>query len=1372
MLDSKESKRLHAAMLTLQTQLRQCVTQKKQLQMDISQLQLEIKELENIVKDDNDKLKVQLDETCKMLELKTQEKTQIEQEISSFNKKEKIHLNRQALERKLNSITSQIVETKRNISKLDQQIEQIRDEACQSLGKKQEKLRETLRSDLAKVDEMIAELKRSQFQLATKNNELVTEQDNLQQIINNDQKKIENSKAELKQHQEIKNNIVEKCKDLQEKICAHQQQKQYDSSLHTVLKEKYNAVLTRIRQVENEASKRNVQLEEFHVQCESKHNKIIEESKNKRDSIIKKQKEIREELKQVNVAYHEYLAEITKELDQRNLQEQQLSTSASEKIQLLQEDLSEKEKNWQQRISQGESEKVIELEREKEQHALNEFVKNELNRLSQQEKDDKSLRAHQISKEDSYLKEQATLENILQTLDEKLIELQAQEQQVLQSITSEQQTEDITISKNRNEAQQTMAALREELKLASEALTEYESTCSQSTQLNLVSELALLESEYKRLQAKESEINQKIVTLKPQIDELEDLLNAKAKQLENCSKQIKQNATQLDDIALKKIEIMKSKCKLQIDLKDLNLSDKQQNADNKNLNLLANETIVKNQQLNENLNSLENTRRELIRQSISLEQQLSEVKKQLDLIPEEIIDRKIFEALEIKNQNLTSEIDTHKQSIKKIKHQIGILDKPIDVKNSQPENQNVLRINEFSEKLQNKQHLLDNLDLEIVSLNDQHREIKSKLKKMNIDDKPKIEQPKDIVKQTENKKITEATDVDLVKNQHVQRKHAVDQAIKAMKAKHKHLMSKDQAVRAEVDEKIYQQIVNKVKSQSLTKQSQSPNYRTEEASYEDFLKVVDERKKKRGNSSSVDVELPQKNSIEYEKNSVINTTQRQNEIKTQIPADKKSENTLSTKELEEVSRSEPEAVKLAADLNTEFVAEDNLHSKTSDCTEINQTTTLKTSKLQKTKDAVKNFQEKLTSSDASLTVAQDPHKNKSESINKRAEVNDIDFIGSSRDAVLSERSKWGPVLMYSIIFFIAIAIVWAKLTVLDEITAAQGKVIPSSQIQVIQNLEGGILSELFVKEGDTVKKGQILLRIDDTRFSSSFKEGEQKYIALLGAISRLRAEATGADKIIFPRVVSEKAAEVVKNEQQLFDSQRDQIDSNTETLQKSYELAVEELSITKPLVQEGLMSQLELLRLKRQVNELQGEIDKAKDEFRSNAQKELNEKEANLLALKESQKAAEDRLTRTTVRSPVTGTVNVVHISTIGAVIQPGVSILEIVPTEDNLLIEAKVKPKDIAFIRPGQHAIVKVTAYDYTIYGGLDGTVEHISADTIEEEKNTKPDESYYKILVRTKKNYLGKTSKPLYIIPGMTVSVDVMTGKKSVLDYLQFTF
>lgn len=380
---------------------------------------------------------------------------------------------------------------------------------------------------------------------------------------------------------------------------------------------------------------------------------------------------------------------------------------------------------------------------------------------------------------------------------------------------------------------------------------------------------------------------------------------------------------------------------------------------------------------------------------------------------------------------------------------------------------------------------------------------------------------------------------------------------------------------------------------------------------------------------------------------------------------------------------------------------------------------------------------------------------------------DENFINDSCEAILNERMLWGTWLMYSIIIFFIIAAIWAKMTILDEITIAQGKVIPSSQIQVIQNLEGGILAELYVKEGDHVKKGQVLLRIDDTRFSSSFKEGEQKYIALLASIARLRAESKGEAKIDFPEIVHQKAPELITNEQYLFDKQHEQLQSKLATLQRSYHLSLKELNMTKPLVNEGLISKVDLLRLEREVNELQGDMKKLNDEFHSNAQKELTQKEAEFGSLKESLKAAEDRLTRTTVRSPVNGTVNLINVSTIGAVIQPGISILEIVPTEDNLLIEAKIKPQDIAFIHPGQSALVKITAYDYTMYGGLTGKVEHISADTLEAQNRTR-DESYYKVLIRTQANYLGHASHPLYIMPGMTVVADVMTGKKSVLDYL----
>ena len=380
---------------------------------------------------------------------------------------------------------------------------------------------------------------------------------------------------------------------------------------------------------------------------------------------------------------------------------------------------------------------------------------------------------------------------------------------------------------------------------------------------------------------------------------------------------------------------------------------------------------------------------------------------------------------------------------------------------------------------------------------------------------------------------------------------------------------------------------------------------------------------------------------------------------------------------------------------------------------------------------------------------------------------DLPYLDDKKLAILNESSFWANALLYAIGAFIIVAIIWAKYAIIDETTNAMGKVIPSSQVQVIQNLEGGILSEILVSEGDVVEKGQVLLRIDDTRFASSYREARSRYLALLATTSRLRAESLGKDKVEYPKVVEQEAPEVVKSEDKLFEFNQDQLASNLKTLEKSYELAVKELDITKPLVDEGLMSQLELLRLQREVNDLEGKIESEKDRFRTDARTKFNEKDAELSALSESILAMEDRMVRTTIKSPVKGTVKKINISTIGGVIKPGMDIMEIVPFEDTLLIEAKVKPSDIAFIHPGQEAIVKVSAYDFSIYGSLPGTVEYISADTIEEDENRR-EEEFYKILVRTQKNALGTEEKPLPIIPGMVVTVDILTGKKSVLDYI----
>jgi adhesin transport system membrane fusion protein len=360
-------------------------------------------------------------------------------------------------------------------------------------------------------------------------------------------------------------------------------------------------------------------------------------------------------------------------------------------------------------------------------------------------------------------------------------------------------------------------------------------------------------------------------------------------------------------------------------------------------------------------------------------------------------------------------------------------------------------------------------------------------------------------------------------------------------------------------------------------------------------------------------------------------------------------------------------------------------------------------------------------------------------------------------------------------------------------------------VQVVQNLEGGIVSELLVKAGDVVDQGQVLLRIDDTRFASSFRESQVKAQSLQAKIARLTAESQGIAFQISKDLPAEQR-EVFQNEFSLAQSRQKEVQatlnilqqqknqkqheigelrSKVGQLQRSYELVLKELRLTEPLVKKGLASEVELLRLQRQVSELKGgldstrlsipraessvsETDRKMEElgvnFRTNAISELNDNKAELSRITQSNFALEDRVTRTAVRSPVRGTIKQVKVTTVGGVVQPGMDLMEIVPLEDKLLIEAQIRPADIAFLHPNQPAMVKLTAYDFSIFGGLPAHLEHISADSITNERG----ESFFLIRVRTERKYLGAEDKPLPIMSGMTASVDILTGKKSLLDYL----
>lgn len=434
------------------------------------------------------------------------------------------------------------------------------------------------------------------------------------------------------------------------------------------------------------------------------------------------------------------------------------------------------------------------------------------------------------------------------------------------------------------------------------------------------------------------------------------------------------------------------------------------------------------------------------------------------------------------------------------------------------------------------------------------------------------------------------------------------------------------------------------------------------------------------------------------------------------------------------------------------------------------------------------------------------------------------LLDDASAAVLLTTPRGARALLWACFLFFIVAIIWAAWAELDEVTRGEGKVIPSKQLQVIQNLEGGIVKEIFAREGQQVEQGQELLRIDDTRFSSDFRERQQELISLQGDVARLKAEIASItvsndstlpwreqavikeQTIVFPddyeKSFPENAArqrsalqvninnlnnQLVIMGQQIEQKENEilEINNKIRTYGRSVGLASREVAINRPLVKEGIVSQVDLLKMQRQLNDMQGELENArlllpkqnsllresilkrKDvalKFRVDAQKEMEEKQSRLSQLKEGQVGLRDRVSRTSVTSPVKGTIKTLKVNTVGGVVQPGMDIVEIVPTEDTLLIEAKVLPKDIAFLRPGLKAMVKFTAYDFTIYGGLDGKLEHISADSIQDDKGN----SFYLVRVRTERSFLGDEKAPLPIIPGMMATVDIVTGKKSVLEYL----
>lgn len=346
-----------------------------------------------------------------------------------------------------------------------------------------------------------------------------------------------------------------------------------------------------------------------------------------------------------------------------------------------------------------------------------------------------------------------------------------------------------------------------------------------------------------------------------------------------------------------------------------------------------------------------------------------------------------------------------------------------------------------------------------------------------------------------------------------------------------------------------------------------------------------------------------------------------------------------------------------------------------------------------------------------------------------------------------------------------VALIWAWFGVLDEVSTGTGKVIPSSREQVLQSLEGGILTELYVHEGDQVQAGEVVSRLDPTRSQSSVGESAARYRAALAAASRLRAEVNDT-RLTFPDELS-GWPDLIAAETRLYNTKRAQLNDATKQFNASLALANRELAITQRLAKSGAASNVEVLRLQREKSDLELKLTDMRSQYYVQAREELAKASAEADSLAEVIKGREDTVTRLTIRPPMRGIVKNIKVSTVGGVVPPNGELMNIVPLNDRLLVEARLSPRDIAFIHPGQRAVVKISAYDYAIYGGLNGAVESISPDTIQDE--VKPEIYYYRVFIRTDNDYVqNKAGRRFSITPGMVSTVDIKTGEKTVMDYL----
>jgi len=425
---------------------------------------------------------------------------------------------------------------------------------------------------------------------------------------------------------------------------------------------------------------------------------------------------------------------------------------------------------------------------------------------------------------------------------------------------------------------------------------------------------------------------------------------------------------------------------------------------------------------------------------------------------------------------------------------------------------------------------------------------------------------------------------------------------------------------------------------------------------------------------------------------------------------------------------------------------------------------------------------------------------------------DVGFVNSLYGHAYDEPKLKIDLLFLSIIVIIVGLIIWAMIAEVDEMARGEGKVIPSHKIQKVQNLDGGLVSEILIRSGEHVSKEQALMKIDTTRFQASLEEAKEQRLVLIAKKARLNAQlkynpSKTRPRIKFPKELKE-LGRYTNLEQKIYNNNIDEYKSSLKILELQFEQKVQEkkeieskisqlkrsVSIVKKqtktiakMTRSGSKSKVDLLNIQKEFNTLDGDLNSAvlslprskfaisESEnkilekvkgFKSNTYKELQEVSFELNKLDARLVSETDKLEKTIIRSPVDGIIKQININTIGGVVKSGVDLIEIVPDSDILLVEVKIDPKDIAFISPTQKAIVKITAYDFSIYGGLEGEIIEISADSIKD-KDSKDDKSYYQVTVKTKKNYLESNSKKLPIIPGMVASVDIITGKKTIMNY-----